>query len=57
MAEPSFAGAFVWCFADSDVHRKFTGIYEMRCAYGLFDIDRHPKQSAGLLRRLWKDRP
>lgn len=57
MTEPAFAGAFVWCFADSDVHRKFTGIYEMRCAYGLFDINRHPKESAGVLRQLWKGQP
>ncbi len=53
MKEPDFAGGFVWCFADSDVHRKYTRIYEMRCAYGLFDFHRRPKESAAVMRALW----
>lgn len=51
--EPNFAGAFIWCFADSDVHRKYTGIYEMRCAYGLFDLHRRPKASAQTVKAMW----
>lgn len=54
---PDFAGGFVWCFADSDVHRKFTTIYEMRCAYGLYDLHRRPKQSAAVMRSLWTGAP
>ena len=55
VAEPDFAGAFVWVFADSDVHRKFTRLEEIRCAYGLFDIHRQPKAAAGMMRALWRD--
>ena len=51
--EPNFIGGFIWCFADSDVHRHYTRIYEMRCAYGLFDIERKPKRSAEVMRELW----
>ncbi len=51
--EPGFVGAFIWCFADSDVHRKYTGIYEMRCAYGLFDLHRRPKASVQTVSALW----
>jgi len=54
---PDFAGGFVWCFADSDVHRKFTTIYEMRCAYGLYDVHRRPKLSAEVVRTLWTGAP
>ena len=53
MKEPDFAGGFVWCFADSDVHRHYSRIYEMRCAYGLFDLHRRPKESAAVMRALW----
>jgi beta-galactosidase/beta-glucuronidase len=53
MMEPDFAGGFVWCFADSDVHRHYSRIYEMRCAYGLFDLHRRPKESAAVMRALW----
>ena len=53
MEEPDFIGGFVWVFADSDVHRKFTTIYEMRCAYGLYDIERRPKAAAETMRTLW----
>ncbi|HQH51356.1 MAG TPA: glycoside hydrolase family 2 TIM barrel-domain containing protein [Candidatus Hydrogenedentes bacterium] len=51
--EPGFAGAFIWCFADSDVHRKYTRIYEMRCAYGLFDLHRRPKAGAQTVKAMW----
>jgi beta-galactosidase/beta-glucuronidase len=53
MTEPDFAGGFVWCFADSDVHRHYSRIYEMRCAYGLFDLHRRPKESEAVMRALW----
>lgn len=52
--EPDFAGGFIWVFADSDVHRKFTTIYEMRCAYGLYDLQRRPKESAATVQSMWK---
>ncbi|MCC6694658.1 MAG: beta galactosidase jelly roll domain-containing protein [Candidatus Hydrogenedentes bacterium] len=51
--EPDFAGGFIWCFADSDVHRKYTSIYEMRCAYGLFDLHRRPKASVQTVTTMW----
>ncbi|MCC6489853.1 MAG: beta galactosidase jelly roll domain-containing protein [Candidatus Hydrogenedentes bacterium] len=51
--EPDFAGGFIWCFADSDVHRKYTSIYEMRCAYGLFDLHRRPKASVQTVTKMW----
>lgn len=51
--EPNFVGGFIWCFADSDVHRKYTTICEMRCAYGIFDIHRRPKEAARVMRELW----
>ncbi|GMV92834.1 MAG: beta-galactosidase [Candidatus Hydrogenedentota bacterium] len=53
MKEPDFVGGFVWCFADSDVHRHYSRIYEMRCAYGLFDLHRRPKEAASVMRGLW----
>lgn len=53
--EPDFAGGFVWCFADSDVHRHYSRIYEMRCAYGLFDLHRRPKEAAAIMRSLWME--
>ncbi|HUW60240.1 MAG TPA: hypothetical protein VMZ06_04465 [Candidatus Bathyarchaeia archaeon] len=51
--EPDPAGAFIWCFADSDVNRKYTGIYEIRCAYGLFDLYRRPKASVQTVTAMW----
>lgn len=51
--EPGFTGGFIWCFADSDVHRKYTSIYEMRCAYGLFDLHRRPKASVQAVTEMW----
>ncbi len=53
LKEPDFAGGFIWCFADSDVHRKYTRIYEMRCAYGIYDFHRKPKRAAAAIRKLW----
>lgn len=53
MEEPNFVGAFIWCFADYDVHRRFLWIYEYRCAYGLFDYRRRPKASAHVVREMW----
>lgn len=55
--EPGFVGGFIWVFADSDVHRKFTTIYEMRCAYGLYDLHRRPKAAAETVRRMWTASP
>jgi beta-glucuronidase len=55
--EQGFAGGFVWVFADSDVHRKFTTIYEMRCAYGLYDLHRRPKAAAETVRQMWAASP
>ncbi|MCP4645378.1 MAG: hypothetical protein GY851_33350 [bacterium] len=51
--EENFVGGLVWAFADSDVHRRFKWIYELRCAYGVFDIHRNPKESVETLRELW----
>jgi len=47
------AGGFIWCFADSDVHRRFEWVYELRVAYGLFDYHRRPKAAAAAVRELW----
>jgi beta-glucuronidase len=54
MDEEGFAGGFIWVFADSDVHRKYTRIYEMRCAYGLYDLQRRPKASVKTIQELWR---
>ncbi|MCA9448962.1 MAG: hypothetical protein KC931_17720, partial [Candidatus Omnitrophica bacterium] len=53
LKEPHFVGSIIWVFADSDVHRKFTTIYETRCAYGLYDLHRRPKKSAEAVRSQW----
>jgi len=53
MKEPHFVGGFIWCFQDSDVHRRFEWDYEFRIAYGLYDLERRPKGSAGTVRRMW----
>ena len=54
--EPNVVGAFIWCFADSDVHRRFLWIYEFCEGYGLFDLHRRPKEAAETVRRLWTSR-
>ncbi len=54
MEEPGFTGGFIWCFQDSDVHRRFEWDYEFRIAYGLFDLQRRPKESARAVRSMWK---
>ena len=51
---PGVAGGFIWCFADSDCHRRFEWVYELRVAYGLFDFHRRPKAAAVALRALWR---
>lgn len=51
--EPNVVGGFIWCFQDSDVHRRFEWDYEFRIAYGLFTLDRRPKRSAEVVRRMW----
>ncbi|OQB35722.1 MAG: Beta-glucuronidase [Candidatus Latescibacteria bacterium ADurb.Bin168] len=51
--EENFIGGFIWCFADYDVHRRFLWVYEYRCAYGLFDYHRRPKEAAYAVRRMW----
>ncbi|MFH1744288.1 MAG: glycoside hydrolase family 2 TIM barrel-domain containing protein [bacterium] len=53
LEEPGFIGGFIWCFADSDVHRTYYTIYEMRCAYGIFDIHRRPKEAVEVMCELW----
>ena len=55
--EPGFVGGFIWCFADYDLHRRFLWAHEYRCAYGIFDIDRHPKAAAFAIRKLWTRAP
>ena len=51
--EKNVIGGFIWCFADYDVHKRFKWIYEYRCAYGLFDFHRRPKESAHAMREVW----
>ena len=51
--EPNFIGGFIWCFQDSDEHRRWEWDYEFRVAYGLFDLDRRPKESVEAVRRMW----
>ena len=53
LKQPGFIGGFIWAFADNDVHRKYTRIYETRCAYGLFDLKRRPKASVKTMQSLW----
>jgi len=55
LKEPGFAGGFIWCYQDSDVHRRFEWDYEFRIAYGLYDLQRRPKESASVVRSLWKE--
>ena len=55
LAEEDCFGAFIWVFADSDVHRRFLWVYEFRCSYGLFDYHRRPKAAAQTMRDLWKE--
>lgn len=51
--ESNWMGGFIWCFADSDTHRKLSSIVEMRCAYGVFDIHRRPKEAVRVMTGLW----
>jgi beta-glucuronidase len=53
--EPNFVGGFIWCFQDSDVHRRFEWDYEFRIAYGLYDLERRPKESVDAVRRMWAE--
>ena len=46
-------GGLVWCFVDTDVHRRFEWVYEYRCAYGVYDSNRNPKHAAQVLKGLW----
>jgi len=46
-------GGLVWCFVDTDVHRRFEWVYEYRCAYGVYDSNRNPKHAAQVLQELW----
>jgi hypothetical protein len=55
MKEKNFVGGFIWCFADYDVHRRFLWVYEYRCAYGLFDYHRNPKEAAHVVRHMWME--
>jgi hypothetical protein len=53
MEEEDVVGGILWTVADSDVHRRFEWVYEYRVSYGLYDIERRPKQGADMMRRLW----
>jgi len=53
LEEENFVGGFVWCFADYDLHKQWKWAHEIRCAYGLFDVERKPKDAAFKLRELW----
>jgi hypothetical protein len=53
LKEPGFVGAFIWVFADADVHRRFLWAPEFRVAYGLFDMRRRPKAAAFAVREMW----
>jgi beta-glucuronidase len=57
MEVPGLVGGIIWCFADSDVHRRFEWVYELRVAYGLFDFHRRPKASAAAVRERWTGEP
>jgi hypothetical protein len=50
---PGMIGAFIFCFADYDVHRRFEWLDELRVAYGLFDRERRPKAAAEVVHQLW----
>ena len=54
LQEENFVGAFIWCFQDSDEHRRWEWDYELRVAYGLFDLYRRPKESARMVKEMWK---
>lgn len=51
--EEQVIGGLIWCFVDTDVHRRFEWVYEYRCAYGVYDHDRNPKQAVQVLKDLW----
>jgi len=53
MKEPNVVGGFIWAFQDSDVHRRFLWDYEFRVAYGLYDLERRPKEAARTVRSIW----
>jgi beta-glucuronidase len=55
LEEPGFVGAFIWVFADSDVHRQYVSLPETRCAYGVYDIHRRPKKAVEAVRGLWRE--
>jgi len=56
MKEPNVVGGFIWCFQDSDVHKRFLWDYEFRVAYGLYDLERRPKEAAKTVRSMWAPR-
>jgi len=59
LKEPNVTGAFIWCFADYDLHRRydhhrgFVWAHDYRCAYGIFDMERRPKAAAQAVREMW----
>lgn len=53
LEEPNFAGGFIWCFADYDVHRRYDFVHEYRVAYGVFDLRRQPEAVVHAVRQLW----
>ena len=53
LKEENVIGAFIWVFADAEVHRRFLWAYEFNVAYGLFDHHRRPKEAAYTMRKLW----
>jgi len=55
LKEPNFVGGFIWCFQDSDEHRRFEWDYELRVAYGVYDLQRQPKEAAGTVAQMWRE--
>lgn len=55
--EPNVVGGFIWVFQDSDAHRRFLWDYEFRVAYGLYDLERRPKEAAKTVRSMWAAKP
>ncbi len=54
MKEANVVGGFIWVFQDSDVHRRFVWDYEFRIAYGLYDLNRRPKEAVETVRKMWR---
>jgi beta-galactosidase/beta-glucuronidase len=55
LGEPAFAGAFIWSFADYDVHGRYRYTHEYRLGYGIYDLKRHPKAAVETIRSMWAE--